>query len=97
MKLIFCHISKIWKFNNPCDVIKLKLGQKGIKFIYYIPPVIKNSNPKTKENLLIFVAFFKLRYFSWFFFSRSNLILEMCQKRPKFVHLVLLVKKSQNA
>ena len=31
--LIFCHFSKIWKFNDPCDVIKSKLGLKGAKFV----------------------------------------------------------------
>ena len=32
--LIFRHFLKIWKFNNPCDVIRSKLGQKGTKFLY---------------------------------------------------------------
>ena len=40
--LIFCYFSKIWKFNNPCEVIKSKLGQKGPNFYYYILTVIKN-------------------------------------------------------
>ena len=35
---------QIWKFNNPCDVVKSKLVWKGTKFIYYIPTVIKRSN-----------------------------------------------------
>ena len=42
-KLIFCHFSKIWKFKIPCDVIKSKLGQKWVKFLHYIPTVIKRS------------------------------------------------------
>ena len=42
--LIFQHFSKIWKFNNPCDVKKSKLGQKGAKFVYYIPTAIKKWN-----------------------------------------------------
>ena len=29
--LIFYDFSKIWKSNNPCDVIKSKLGQKAPK------------------------------------------------------------------
>ena len=45
--LIFRHFSKIWKFNNPCDVIKSKLGQKGAKFVYYIPTVTERSNSIT--------------------------------------------------
>ena len=37
----------MWKFENPCGIIESKLVQKGIKFIYRIPTVIKKSNPKT--------------------------------------------------
>ena len=40
--LIFHHFSKIWEFKNLCDVIKSKLGEKGVKFVYCItPPVMK--------------------------------------------------------
>ena len=39
--LIFHHFSKIWKFNNPCNIIKSRLGQKGTKFVCYVPTVIK--------------------------------------------------------
>ena len=42
--LIFCQFSEIRKFNNPCDIIKSKLDQKGAKFKYYIPTVIKRLN-----------------------------------------------------
>ena len=36
--------SKIWKLNNPCEIIKAKLSQKGAIFVYSIPTVIKRSN-----------------------------------------------------
>ena len=35
---------QIWKFYNPCDDIKSKLRQKGAKFVYYVPTVIKRSD-----------------------------------------------------
>ena len=43
---MFCHISK---FGNLTFfvVIKSKLGQKGVKFVYCIPSVIKRSNSVT--------------------------------------------------
>ena len=57
--LIFCHFSKIWEFNNLCDVIKSKLGQKDAKFVYYIiPTVIKRSN-------LIMLVFSRLLVYFW--------------------------------
>ena len=42
-RLIFRHFSKICKFTNPSDVIKLKLGQKEAKFVYHIPTMIKKK------------------------------------------------------
>ena len=42
--LIFRHFSNIWNFNNPCDVMKSKVSQKGAKFVCYILTVIKISS-----------------------------------------------------
>ena len=53
-KLIFRHFSKICKFTNPSNVIRLKLGQKGAKFVCHIPTMIKKNDgfsPPKKEIL----------------------------------------------
>ena len=56
--LIFCHFSKIWKFKIPCGVIKSKLGPKGVKFLHYIPTVIKRSTS-------IILVFSRLQFHFW--------------------------------
>ena len=97
---IFRHFSKILKFNNPCDVKKSKLGQNGAKFVYYIRTVLKRSNSITMvfSRLVIHfqdwcsetVILWSIPNPSFWHHSKTG------QKRPKFVHLVLLIKKSQN-
>ena len=56
-KLIFRQFSKICKFTNPSNVIRLKLGQKGAKFVCHIPTMIKKKMafPKKKKKFYGFV------------------------------------------
>ena len=44
--VIFPKFGKLQSY-NPRDTIKSNLGQKGAKFVYYIPAVIKRSNSIT--------------------------------------------------
>ena len=92
--LIFFHFSKIWKFNDPCDVIKSKLGLKGAKFVCCIPTVIKRSNSITMVFLRLAIHFsdqFFIIVILWPIpNSLFDVILKLGQKRPKFVYLVLL-------
>ena len=95
--MIFRHFSNIWKFNNPCDVIKSRLGQKGVTFVYYIPTEIRRSYSITMvfSRLVIhsWDQFLRLWYYGPFLIPRFGIILKLAQKRPKFVYLVLLVIK----
>ena len=53
----FIIFSKIWDFNNPCDVIKLKLSHKWAIFVYSIPTVIKRSNSVTMFFFRLVIPF----------------------------------------
>ena len=54
---IFCHFFKIWKFNNPRDMIKSKLGQKRTEFVSYIPTVITRSDSTTMDFSRLVIHF----------------------------------------
>ena len=86
--LIFRHFSKIWKCNNLCDVMKTKLVQEGPKFVYYNPTVIKRSNSITAVFYRLVIhfwdQFFKIVILWPFLIPRSDVILKLVQKRPKF-------------
>ena len=48
---------KFWKFNNPCEYIKPKLGQKGAKYLYYIS---RNLDEEYTGNCLSFESLSKM-------------------------------------
>ena len=94
--LIFRHLFKIWKFNNSSDVIKSKLAQKEAEFVYYITTVIKTVIKLWCFSRLVihfWEQYFKLWYHDPFLIPRSDCILKLGQKRPKFAYLLLLAKK----
>ena len=78
-----------------------KKGQKEAKFVYYITNVIERSNSITIAfrgyEFILETSFLKLWYYAPFLIPRSDVILKLDKKRPKFVYLVLLVKKGQNS
>ena len=85
--LIFRYFCKIWKFNNPCDVIKSILGQKGAKLVYYIATVMKRSNLITMDFLRLVIHF-------WGQFSKT-VILWPIPNCSFWRHSIIVSKETQ--
>ena len=79
------YFSKIRKFNNPRDVIKLKLGQKGPNLH---TTLYTNFEKKIKFNNYSFWDQFLKLWYGPLLIRRSNGILKLGQKRPKFVSTI---------
>ena len=87
--LIFRHFSKIWKFSNPCDVIKSNLGQKSTKLYTIFQLWWKNQI----QQLWFFRG--DIWYYGPLVISLSDVILKLGQKRPNIICLYYWWKKSK--